>query len=433
MGLIYRSNDSSSVITTLTKNLAQGQTVLTELESANTHVLGSLDGGDLAGRGYAAARVLFEEKVGSTIAEHRELLDSIQGDLDAYVREDTKVSQYGALHEDELHVQLQASQAAKAATEELIEANTAAAGAMASVPLMGESLLILNRQLEMVVDQLIRTIRGLTDRLTALHEFNTATSGLFQQPPAVSAAAVSTVVAGKKSQGGVADADEHGFSLGPPTRPSLQWDEDFTYNSDTPAFGDYTSALKWKAVLSGGQLLRSTELADGLATYAHYWSNTGDPFVIDFEKAYGDDPEIASNIDEAIRVAQLSADGYAADGRASFSITGNAGPAGGYPATENWQKAIGAYQQWTTAHVIVTGDQVTMTVVVHAEDYYNFNRGQSDIASGESDDENGRFTEIGWARPFETTGEVVRTVTWTLGDLDSVQVTVPPELKTDDR
>ncbi|MEN2739822.1 hypothetical protein ABCS02_18670 [Microbacterium sp. X-17] len=411
-------------MTALTKNLAHGQTVLTEIDSANAHAIGSLDGGDLSGKGYAAARVLFEEQVGSAIAEHRDLLDSLQRDLDVYQREDAKVNPFGALHEDELNVQLQASRAMKAATEDLIEVNSAAAGAMSAVPLVSESLQLLNRQLELVLDQLDRTVRGLEDRLSALFQFDAATSGLFQQASAASDTATvpSMTKAGMKSQ---AAADQHGFSLGPPKRPRIQWDEDFVYNSDAPTLGDHASSMKWKAMMRGGRLLRGRELADALATYEHYWSNTGDPFVIDFEKAYRDDPAIAGNIDDAITVARLSADAFAADGRTSFSITGNAGPAGAYPDTENWQKAIGGYHQWTSADVAVTGDRATMTVTVHAEDYYNFNRGQADIASGESDDENGRFTEVGWARPFETTGEVVRTVTWTVGDPKSVKVTFP--------
>ncbi|MFE4950891.1 hypothetical protein ACFQ9V_12385 [Leifsonia sp. NPDC056665] len=205
MGLIYRSNDSSSVITALTKNLAQGHAVLSELEIANAHVVGSLEGGDLSGKGYAAARTLFEEQVGSAIAEHQELLDSLRRDLDVNEREDSRVSQHGVLHEGELNVQLHASRAMKLATEDLIEVNAAAAGAISAVPLLGESLQLLNRQLEMVVDQLDRTVRGLEDRLAALLEFDMATSGLFQQAVAAPAGAVSaasalTTKTGKKGQ-----------------------------------------------------------------------------------------------------------------------------------------------------------------------------------------------------------------------------------------
>lgn len=98
-------------------------------------------------------------------------------------------------------------------------------------------------------------------------------------------------------------------------------------------------------------------------------------------------------------------------------MTGDAHPGGRhYPVTENWQKTIGGHQTWSSADVKVEGDRVTMKVTVHGEDYYNFNHGQADIASGAKDDENGRFTELGWAKPFKSHGEVTRTVTWTLGD-----------------
>jgi hypothetical protein len=56
-----------------------------------------------------------------------------------------------------------------------------------------------------------------------------------------------------------------------------------------------------------------------------------------------------------------------------------------------------------------------MEVTVHAEDRYNFNRGDEDIATKAPDDENGRFAELGWAKSFDVNGSVTRTVTWELG------------------
>ncbi|MBN3453334.1 hypothetical protein [Mycolicibacterium sp.] len=58
---------------------------------------------------------------------------------------------------------------------------------------------------------------------------------------------------------------------------------------------------------------------------------------------------------------------------------------------------------------------MTMEITVEAEDHYSFNRGSSDIASGAPNDENGRFTEVGWAKPLDTHGEITRTITWELG------------------
>ena len=57
-----------------------------------------------------------------------------------------------------------------------------------------------------------------------------------------------------------------------------------------------------------------------------------------------------------------------------------------------------------------------MKIKVHAEDVFNFNRGATDIGSGAKDSDNGRFSELGWAKPFATHGELERTVTWTIGD-----------------
>ncbi|MGH3980052.1 MAG: hypothetical protein ACRDRZ_13805 [Pseudonocardiaceae bacterium] len=100
-------------------------------------------------------------------------------------------------------------------------------------------------------------------------------------------------------------------------------------------------------------------------------------------------------------------------------MTGQASPVHDdyYPQTENWQKAIGGYQVWSHGDVRVDGDTVTMEITVRGEDRYNFNGGQNDIATGAPDDENGRFTEIGWAKPFDTHGSLTRTVTWQLGDV----------------
>lgn len=53
-----------------------------------------------------------------------------------------------------------------------------------------------------------------------------------------------------------------------------------------------------------------------------------------------------------------------------------------------------------------------MRVNISFRDMYNFNKGAQDIGSGASDDENGRFEELGWARSFETYGHINREVKW---------------------
>lgn len=204
------------------------------------------------------------------------------------------------------------------------------------------------------------------------------------------------------------------FTIGPPTKPDISWDEDFVYGSATPTPEDYLSRAKWQAKLAGGRVIRS-DLDDATEMYRHYWDNDGTPMEFDLEEACREDPAIQANVDDQIRRAQLGAEQLIRASNKSFSMTGAASAVDNYPAEENWQKTIGGYQQWSSADVRVEGNTVTMTVTVHAEDHYNFNRGQADIATEAPDNVNGRFTELGWAKPFDSHGEVTRTVTWQLG------------------
>ena len=215
-----------------------------------------------------------------------------------------------------------------------------------------------------------------------------------------------------------------GFVIGPPTRPGIEWDEDFEYDSASAGFSDHLARLEWQAKLRGGQLLKPG-LDDATAMYQHYWDNNGDPIEFDYEEGYNEDSGIRLAVDNEIARAQQGAEALIRAGNTSFSMTGDATGTtqGEYPETENWQKTIGGYQQWSSAQVSLDGTTVTMEVVVHAEDHYNFNRDQSDIATGASDDENGRFTELGWARPFDSSGAVTRTVTWEFGEAAPPQTT----------
>ncbi|WP_186446970.1 EspA/EspE family type VII secretion system effector [Mycolicibacterium porcinum] len=209
------------------------------------------------------------------------------------------------------------------------------------------------------------------------------------------------------------------FVIGPPTKPDISWDEDFEYNSAEPGWKDYLKRAEWEAKLAGGRLLRA-DLDDATQMYRHYWDNDGKPIEFDYEEAYREDPGIRANVDDQISRAQRGAEELIRAGNTSFSMTGDATQTTNYPTTENWQKAVGGYQQWSSADVKVEGNRVTMTVTVHAEDHYNFNRGQADIGTGASDNENGRFTELGWAKPFDSHGEVTRTVSWELGSAPPV-------------
>jgi hypothetical protein len=102
-------------------------------------------------------------------------------------------------------------------------------------------------------------------------------------------------------------------------------------------------------------------------------------------------------------------------GQTEFSFSGDAVQPRSYPATENWQKVLGGHAIWGSGDVRIEGNTITMEVTIHAEGRYNFNRGEEDIATGTPDEENGRFAELGWAKSFDVSGSVTRTVTWELG------------------
>ena len=222
--------------------------------------------------------------------------------------------------------------------------------------------------------------------------------------------------------GGPGEAGGPHFVIGPPTKPDIEWDEDFIYGSKDAGWRDHLEKAKWTAKLRGGQLIGS-DLDDATQMYGHYWDNNGDPIEFDYEEAYNEDEGVQVSVDKEIARAQRGAKTLINGGNSNFSMTGDATAVEDYPTTENWQKTIGGHQQWSSADVSVNDNQVTMEITVHGEDHYNFNKGQSDIASEAPDDANGRFTEIGWAKPFDSHGTITRTITWELGQAPDSDVT----------
>jgi len=218
------------------------------------------------------------------------------------------------------------------------------------------------------------------------------------------------------------------YHIGPPTKPSLTFDSDFPYDPNAePTAGDYLSWNKWRLMLRAAQAGRP-DLDDATDAYAHYMDGTGTDLRIDYEEAYTEDANVRKAVDNEIALARREAERiYRETGQTAFQMTGDPTSArklvGEYPAsTENWQKTLGDHTVYGTSDVVVNGNQVTMKIKVHAEDVYNFNADANDIATGAPDNENGRFSTLGWAKEFRTYGEVERTVTWTIGDPGSVQV-----------
>ncbi|MET8360872.1 RHS repeat-associated core domain-containing protein [Micromonospora sp. NPDC005171] len=174
--------------------------------------------------------------------------------------------------------------------------------------------------------------------------------------------------------------------------------------------------LRMGAAAVSNPLLSPVDLTDGVATYNHYRDASGTDFEIDYEKAYGQDAVIRRNVDAEIAEAQSFAESLLAECACdSLSMTGEDKGIEGYPESENWQKALGDHNVWGSAKVARKGEKVTMTITVHAADFYDFNPNNKDVRSGLSDDDNGRFATLGWAKPFLTQGSLTRTVTWVPG------------------
>lgn len=139
---------------------------------------------------------------------------------------------------------------------------------------------------------------------------------------------------------------------------------------------------------------------------------------IDLQKAFEEDSYYMSRRNEMIKEAQLAAETLHKEvGSDEFSMTG--GLFSFYNGTsQNWQKTLGAFNAWGSANVIYADGVYTMEYTIHVKDRYNFNRGQSDIASGVSDDVNGVFAELGWAKSFITYGETTITISWEEGNIE---------------
>lgn len=223
--------------------------------------------------------------------------------------------------------------------------------------------------------------------------------------------------------------EEHlsGYEVGPPDRPHIEYDDDFPFESKKGEddIGDRLSLAEWKAKLRGAQLLR-TDLDDSLALYEHYLGASGDPMSVDYEEGYQEDASIRQNVDSEILASQAAVQQMIEDGQEDFSFTGPPAKESAYPDTENWQKTLGGYQQWSSGDVEVDENgRARMVITVHAEDQYNFNAGQADIATGAPDSANGRFSELGWAQGFNVTGSVQRVVEWDVDDPDNVTISAP--------
>jgi hypothetical protein len=228
------------------------------------------------------------------------------------------------------------------------------------------------------------------------------------------------------------------FRLGAPVRPPIHHDNGFLdrFPRRQPTAADRARYAEWRAALElaeAGQhvpLLPHNNIPDALAAYRHFLTGQGEDRTFSYERYVASDTSGRTTLDSALDDAEHGAERiysrqFSPHSRVHFTMTGSAIGAGGrdprfpYPATENWQKAIGAHFIWISAvvDVVIHGHghpvQFTMRMTLHAEDRYNFNPGSHDIATGIPDDANGIFEVTGLAHQYMNYATLVRSLQWT--------------------
>lgn len=249
------------------------------------------------------------------------------------------------------------------------------------------------------------------------------------------------------------------FTEGPTKRPNIQHDHGFLDDGKgnidpkkrrAATWEDYKLLAWWTMKLNGAEVLRP-DLQDATRSYRHFLDNTGTDLTVNYEAFLavdsGGKTVLKSSIEDTIAAAvsihdnKLGGSAPAAARQDNFNMVSDAIAVGGrdprypYPATENWQKTIGAHFDWIDAAVKVDITPATnkrkfeVKMHLHMEDMYNFNPGAADIATGTKDAENGRFEVTSLAHEFLSKADVNRTLTFSepLAPVPDTRV-APPDL-----
>jgi hypothetical protein len=261
------------------------------------------------------------------------------------------------------------------------------------------------------------------------------------------------------------------YRIGDPTRPNIHHDNGFLQNPNNPNdptlqptvspsqadkdyYNDQLSQVHWAQRVDGLHIPftdkddTARRLSDGIEAYRHFLEGNGADRNFSYDKFVNDDASGKTVLNNAIADTQRGAedlykqmvakDPSLANKPITFNVTSGAITVGGsnaypYPDTENWQKAIGGHPIWNSATVTVNppttpgGDpQFSMKYTLHAEDRYNFNPGQADIATGVPDATRGKLEQTGLAHQYTQYSTLNRDVSWTQGNISGTTKTTNP-------
>ena len=222
------------------------------------------------------------------------------------------------------------------------------------------------------------------------------------------------------------------YRLGEASRPNIYHDNGHLDKHSTrePTPADRALFAGWVAALEASEAARPW-LVDAHSAYRHFLFGKGKDRRVAYDRYIANDPAgqkllklvVADFIFHAEKIGE---------NRKNFSLTSNVfgvgpGKFAPHPLTENWVKTLGQHVFWVSATVIVSVNReskirMDAELLIRAEDKYNFNPGDSDIATGIPDSANGRFEVCGLANQYMNYGEIRRMISWTKGVTDSVMV-----------
>lgn len=265
------------------------------------------------------------------------------------------------------------------------------------------------------------------------------------------------------------------YAIGPAQHPNIQHDNGFLQNPKDPndpvpqptrsptleerkayakqvlkaEAGVLATQNHWPKGATPKAYQQYLDLPDGIEGYDHFLTGNGADHHFSYDKYVQDDAAGKTTLRNAIGDTQQGAEALYRDmlkkdpslaGKpVSFEMKGSPIGVGNpfdatypYPATENWQKAIGGHTIWNSATVTVAPSTVpgdppkfSMDYTLHAEDRYNFNPGMKDIATGQPDSDNGRFEVSGLGHQYMNYSTIERDVSWQEGSAAGTTKTDP--------